>query len=762
MPNRVDRVVFVDTSMSMMQLRNAYAQCGSILSISPWGARADRIHLTCFVEFAEESAVKRARAIQLPDTKLHIVSFSPQLIAHFLSIAEPVPPLPSFLPSPSPSINNLRLPGVKQEPRDSPRPLKRLTEDGDIASSTESTPRKKLRRSEKSAGTRPSTSRLHDRDGPPQSVRTADPRTPRATVKSPLASQPSSSRQSSGKENDARPRAPQTHTASPKRMLPLPRRGDTVDPTAGATPTPRRDAHAGAQSLTKPVHDSLEHPAFVAEVEGTTKDTPNASGVGAGQLAQAALSLTSAGVTSHMVTLNYNGMPVTCDLRKLEEDPKKIIAVLKATASSSPERDKWMVVAAQYRVRGHFMAAIHVLDAMVEVMTGNPVSLAKADLKPTFLMLSSCHRDIVAQGDSKDAAFHVYGVDVPRAQVTSEFAEARARSCMDIPGLVASGQDDGTAHVREYLADAGNLPAAPSAQEQSPSKKRTRQDPPTPKGPDNNVSEKHNSTSKDAAHHDTGVSAPRTEPERDRERSTSHSSASASRSYSERDKHGQVQLLEREIKALRNRAAEADSTLLNVRTAKRKLEEDLVISHAARRRAERDIEAVTSELARVREELGRAREEHARTREDVVRLKDELSRARRGEESALEQAAAEVESRRAAGRRVEEMGAEMGRLRDELRRADAEVEVRRETEVLVMDAFAKLEEALARPAPTRTLRLTQGSDGDAGVPSGRRGEWPATPVSERGIMEDVGRSRSVSASGRSGWGPMAGIKNERR
>ncbi|TFY53475.1 hypothetical protein EVJ58_g9432, partial [Rhodofomes roseus] len=578
MSNRVDRVVFVETSMSMVQLRNTYAQCGYILSISPWEARTDRMHLTCFVEFAEETAVKRARALQPPGTKLHIVSFSPQLSAHFLSIAEPT----SIMPSPSSSMTDPRVPEVKQEPRDSPRSwaLKRVTED-DIASSPESTPRKKQRRAEKSLGAKPSTSRLND--GDPRNVRAADPRTPRATAKLPFPS--SVSRQPSGKENDAHAQVGQAHTtSSPKRMLSLPRKKPPgVLSTPAAMPTPRRDAPTGPRT---PV------PGLVAEVENKMGNTSNASG------------LNNPAVSS-MITLTYNDRPVTCDLRKLEEDPRKIIAVLKVTASCSLERDKWMVVAAQYRVKRNFEAAIAVLEAMIAVMTSPPVSLAKTDVKPAFLMLSSCHRDLAALGGAgSDIAVHrateclqqVYGVDIPRAQVTSEFAEARARSCMDLPGMLSSGDDPGDARARDYLADAGNLPAAPSAQEQSPSKQKANGDS-MAFGQCHTVDAEHSGVivPNHTAHGDTGPGAQRIEPEQGRSRANSQSHL---RQHSERDEHGHLQILERETQALKDRASEMSTTLMNVRTAKRKLEDELVAEHAARRRAERDAVQADTQLAR--------------------------------------------------------------------------------------------------------------------------------------------------------------------
>jgi hypothetical protein len=54
---------------------------------------------------------------------------------------------------------------------------------------------------------------------------------------------------------------------------------------------------------------------------------------------------------------------ITCDLDSLGDDPKGIISLLKLC---SCERDKWMIVGADYRRRGNSPAAISVITAMVE------------------------------------------------------------------------------------------------------------------------------------------------------------------------------------------------------------------------------------------------------------------------------------------------------------------------------------------------------------------------------------------------------------
>ena len=49
------------------------------------GDRQKRVHF--FVEFTDQACVKRARAVQLPDVKVHVLAYSQQLIDQFLVIA---------------------------------------------------------------------------------------------------------------------------------------------------------------------------------------------------------------------------------------------------------------------------------------------------------------------------------------------------------------------------------------------------------------------------------------------------------------------------------------------------------------------------------------------------------------------------------------------------------------------------------------------------------------------------------------------------
>jgi hypothetical protein len=57
------------------------------------------------------------------------------------------------------------------------------------------------------------------------------------------------------------------------------------------------------------------------------------------------------------------GETIIYDLEALEDDPKAVITLLKATSS---ERGNWMIVAGQYRRKGNPSAAITVVTTMIE------------------------------------------------------------------------------------------------------------------------------------------------------------------------------------------------------------------------------------------------------------------------------------------------------------------------------------------------------------------------------------------------------------
>ena len=67
----------------------------SRLGIYPFktGDRHKNVHF--FVEFDQEASVKRARAHQVRDAKVHIVAFSPELTEDFTRVAPPASERPS-------------------------------------------------------------------------------------------------------------------------------------------------------------------------------------------------------------------------------------------------------------------------------------------------------------------------------------------------------------------------------------------------------------------------------------------------------------------------------------------------------------------------------------------------------------------------------------------------------------------------------------------------------------------------------------------
>lgn len=84
-------------------------------------------------------------------------------------------------------------------------------------------------------------------------------------------------------------------------------------------------------------------------------------------------------VSESSFTLNTRLVMTLCDelisydLESLEDDPKTIIDLLRATSS---ERDKWIVVGCHYRRKGNFKAAMSVVRTMVEGKYGSTLKPA--------------------------------------------------------------------------------------------------------------------------------------------------------------------------------------------------------------------------------------------------------------------------------------------------------------------------------------------------------------------------------------------------
>ncbi|KAG6901062.1 hypothetical protein C0995_001293 [Termitomyces sp. Mi166 len=93
--------------------------------------------------------------------------------------------------------------------------------------------------------------------------------------------------------------------------------------------------------------------------------------------------------SSHVICFSFYGEDFTYDLNTLEQDPKPVVELLKATES---ERGNWMMVGAHYRRAGNPKAAISVIETLISFMTaqGTP----EGDLKPAYLLLSGCETDM--------------------------------------------------------------------------------------------------------------------------------------------------------------------------------------------------------------------------------------------------------------------------------------------------------------------------------------------------------------------------------
>ncbi|KAN0103581.1 hypothetical protein V8E52_011844, partial [Russula decolorans] len=100
-----------------------------------------------------------------------------------------------------------------------------------------------------------------------------------------------------------------------------------------------------------------------------------------------------------VLLMTLRGQPISFDLYTLEDEPRLIIELLIATSS---DRDKWMIVGAFYRRKGNIHAALTVVATMVKVL--NDQGIRECDMKPAFLMLSSCHVELWRQTRSIDGS----------------------------------------------------------------------------------------------------------------------------------------------------------------------------------------------------------------------------------------------------------------------------------------------------------------------------------------------------------------------
>ncbi|KAH9083404.1 hypothetical protein EDB83DRAFT_10314 [Lactarius deliciosus] len=91
------------------------------------------------------------------------------------------------------------------------------------------------------------------------------------------------------------------------------------------------------------------------------------------------------------------GQRITFDLEGLDVNPR--IELLRATSS---DRDKWMTVGAFYRRKGNTHAALIVVATMVKVLSD--LGLKACELRPAFLMLSSCHTELWRRTRAQDGS----------------------------------------------------------------------------------------------------------------------------------------------------------------------------------------------------------------------------------------------------------------------------------------------------------------------------------------------------------------------
>ncbi|TFY83004.1 hypothetical protein EWM64_g999 [Hericium alpestre] len=188
---------------------------------------------------------------------------------------------------------------------------------------------------------------------------------------------------------------------------------------------------------------------------------------GSGHRPYSAGSLVASGLPALQtnLVLSLCGETICYDLQTLEENPKAIISLLKTTAS---ERDKWMVVGGFYRRMGNAKAAIAVVSTMLEEMAGRH-GMKEQDLRPAFLMLSSCCTDLGKNARGPDGATteassayfdqsrrwlqKVYGEQIPENDLPRNGVSPRASTIDDaLARLIASGA----------IPSAGS-PAQPSA-----------------------------------------------------------------------------------------------------------------------------------------------------------------------------------------------------------------------------------------------------------------------------------------------------------
>ncbi|RDX50102.1 hypothetical protein OH76DRAFT_483032 [Lentinus brumalis] len=427
-----------------------------------------------------------------------------------------------------------------------------------------------------------------------------------------------------GKRTENRP--PSTYTvlgAEPATKQPRPTNPPLESPARGQRESFNKENHS---YLGPPIgwHDSmLDHtegsvgftpayihgdPSFHSSLSGFTEPSSSSSGLGTG-------------LFPHRISFDCDppsfpmyGDPIEVRLDSLGESPEEIISILKTAASDPAECGKWAVVGAHYRSRGNVHAAAAVISTMIEVMLA--VGMDLSQLRPAVLMLSSYHLDLarqlrtqtgeetVASKSHMDKACEgfrtVYGAyepPPPYAPVDSHGGASGPCPAPAHPPVLSAADANATTTADVKFSD-GLRPEASTAANATSTPKPKLMGPSTPRPVPRAV-----------AMGSTPCTTPIAVP-----------SPTGPR-------HGQLKMLEREIQALRDKHEKQHDSLERARAAKRRLEDDLDREQHRRRKLEAQLEKAEKSAAG----------------------------AQRGEEYALEQCRAEVETRRRAESRVEEL-----------------------------------------------------------------------------------------------------------
>ncbi|RPD78304.1 hypothetical protein L226DRAFT_567963 [Lentinus tigrinus ALCF2SS1-7] len=346
------------------------------------------------------------------------------------------------------------------------------------------------------------------------------------------------------------------------------------------------------------IHDGSSFPSSLSSF---TEPSSSSSGLGTGIFPPRML------LDCNLSPFPVYGDPIEVCLDSLGDSPEEIISILKTAASDPAECGKWVVVGAHYRSRGNVEAATAVISAMIEVMLA--IGVGMSQLRPAVLMLSSCHLDLARQLRAQSG----------RETATSKFHLDKA--CEGFRKVYGAYEPPPPyAPVDSHSVASGPVPEQASKLCDASGNTTTKANvsPSTDSRPELSISATTTSIPKlKPANPSTPKPAPasplRTPP-------IVVPSPTGLR-------HGQLKMLEREIQALRDKQQKQHDSLERARSAKRKLEDELDREQHRRRKLENQLDKAEKAAAG----------------------------AQRGEEFALEQCRAEIETRRRAEDRVEEL-----------------------------------------------------------------------------------------------------------